>query len=283
MRSCPARLGPSRARPGARAGLWLALALALGAAPGLAPAAGLWPQGDVDGALTLLGQRGPDYLGARSYGASWRPGVYLRWGRLAISSGGGWASPRDDDLRGLGLEVRRTHTLRVSLGLRFDSGRNESSAPALAGMGDVPRTIRARIGATWDFAPKWQLRAGWTVDAFGRGGGNLGELRVQHEQPLAPGLRLAASLGTSIAGDRYLQTYYGVTSEQAARTGYPVFEPRMGLRDLNGAASLRFDLGEDWVGLVGVGVTRMLGDAARSPLTQRTTAWSLSAGIGWQF
>lgn len=249
-----------------------------------ATAAPLWPEGDLDGAVTLVAQHGPDYLGARTSGLSVRPGFYVRWGRLALSSGGGWASPRqDDDLRGLGLELKHTRSLRVNLGLRMDSGRNESAAPALAGMGDVKRTLRVRLGANWQFAPQWELRAGWTIDAFGRGGGNLGELKVQHDWPVAARLHLTTGVSLSLAGDRYLQTYYGVTPAQSARTGYPVFEPRMSLRDVSLFTTLRADMGEDWVGQIGAGATRVLGDAAHSPLSQRLDGWSVSAGVGWRF
>lgn len=253
-------------------------------AVGLPGAAWAADERDLDGALTLVAQRGPDYLGASSYGISVRPGFYLRWGRLSVSSGGGWATRRQDEvLRGLGLELQRTETLRVSLGLRVDSGRDESSSPALAGMGDVKRTIRGRIGASWRFRPEWELRGEWTVDAFGRGGGNLGEFKLQHDWPLAPRMHLSTGVSMAIAGDRYLQTYYGVTPEQSARSGYPVFTPSMSVRDLSLFSNLRVDVGEDWVGLVGIGFTHILGDAARSPLTQRTNAWSLTAGLGWRF
>lgn len=239
---------------------------------------------DLDGALTLQAMRGPDYIGARTYGNGIRPGIYVRWGRLSLSSGGSWAAVRqDEELRGLGIELRRTTHLRISLGLRFDSGRDESAAPALAGMGDVKRTVRARIGATWHFRPDWQLQAGWTIDAFGRGGGNLGEAKVQHDWRLSPRMKLTSGVTLALAGDRYLQTYYGVTPEQSARTGYSVFTPRMSLRDVSVFTTLQTELGEDWVGQLGLGLNRVLGDAAKSPLTQRSTAWSANAGIGWRF
>lgn len=250
----------------------------------LAAASAAATEADWDGALTLVAQRGPDYLGARRQGTSLRPGIFVRWGRVTLSSGGSWASPRqDDDIRGLGVELARTRELRVSLGLRMDSGRNESSSPALAGMGDVKRTVRARVSARWELLPKWELRAAWTIDAFARGGGNLGEARLQREWDLTPDLHLTAGASVTLAGDRYLQTYHGVTAEQSARSGYPVFTPRMSLRDGTVYSQLRLDLSDDWVAQAGIGWTRVLGDAARSPLTQRRSATSLSAGIGWRF
>lgn len=239
---------------------------------------------ELGGAVTLSVQSGPDYLGARDRGLSVRPGFFLRWGRLSVSSGGSWAARRQDtELSGLGYDLTHSETFDATLGLRMDSGRSESDSPALAGMGNVKRTIRGRIGADWRFAPGWQLSGSWTVDAFGRGGGNLGELRLRHEWQLSPMLTLTSGAALSIAGDRYMQTYFGVTPEQSARSGYPVYSPSLGLRDLQLYTALRYDLSEHWVVTGGPGITRLLGPAARSPLTQRKQTWNISAGVGYRF
>ncbi len=239
---------------------------------------------NVDGALTLIASRGPDYLGSSDYGQSLRPGFYLRWGRLSVSSSGGWAALRQDaEVRGLGLDLVRSDRLRLSLGLRVDSGRDEGSSPALAGMGDVKRTVRVRLGATWTFARDWQLGAGWTVDAFGRGGGNLLETKLEHEWQLSPRLTLTTGGTLNVGGPRYMQTYFGVSDEQAARTGYPHYEPGTSLRDVQVYSTLRAQLGDDWVGLFGVGFNRLLDGAADSPLTRRRNAYTVTTGIGWRF
>lgn len=256
---------------------WL---LALGLAAGVPPAAAA----DWSGAVTLVALQGPDYQGARDAGVSLRPGFFLRYGRLSVSSGGGFAARRQDaELRGLGIDLSRSEDWDLSLGLRMDSGRDEGSSPALAGMGDVKRTLRARIGATWRFAPGWQLGGNWTVDAFNRGGGNLIDLKLQHEWLLAPRLSLSSSAGVTLGGDRYMQTWFGVTAEQAALSGYPEYDPSLGLRDLSLAVSLKAEIGHHWVLIGGPGYTRMLGPAARSPLVQRRGAWTASAGVGYRF
>jgi len=237
-----------------------------------------------DGVVTLGVQRGPEYLGAHDQGLSVRPGIYLRWGRISVSSGAGWAARRQrDEVVGLGIDLASTDTFDLTLGLRADSGRNETDSDALKGMGDVRRTIRARVGATWRFAPEWELGAAWTIDAFGRGGGNLGELRIKHEWPLSQRLVLSSGAAVYIGGDRYLQTYFGVTPEQSARSGYPVYTPSLGLRDVQVYTSLKYEMNDDWVFSAGPGYGRVVGPAARSPLTQRPSAWSLSGGVGYRF
>jgi outer membrane protein len=205
-------------------------------------------------------------------------------GRFRVGSGAGWAARRQDtEIRGLGIDLAHSDAFDLSLGLRSDSGRSDDSSPALAGMGDVKRTIRARIGATWRFAPDWALSANWTVDAFNRGGGNLIDAKLQHERTLSPRLHLTSGMSLSAGGPRYMQTYHGVTAEQSAATGYPEYKPGTSLRDLQLFTSLRVDIGDDWVGVLGIGFTRTLGDVTDSPLTTRPNAFSLSTGIGWRF
>lgn len=152
----------------------------------------------------------------------------------------------------------------------------------LTGLGDIKPTVRARVNASWLLAPGWQMGASWNVDAFGRGGGNFGDVSLTHERQTALG---ALSLGGSIslAGDRYLQTYYGVSAEQAARSAYAVYEPRSGLRDLSLFANWRKELDEHWVMHSGVGATRLLGPAAASPLAHSATSWGLNLALARRF
>lgn len=258
--------------------------LALGLAALASPSMAALPDHKLAGAITLSAQSGPDYLGARDRGISLRPGFYLRWGRVSVSSGGGWAARRQDaELSGLGIELVRNEDVDVTLGLRVDSGRRESSSAALAGMGSVRRTIRARIGAEWRFTPGWQVGAAWTVDAFNRGGGDMGELRLKHEWPLSARMTLNSGITVTAGGDQYMQTYFGVTTEQAANSGYPVYAPSLGLRDVNLYTSIKYELNDSWVLTGGPGLTRLIGPAARSPLTQRKLTWTLSGGAAYRF
>lgn len=236
------------------------------------------------GAITLVASRSPDYLGASDSGNSLRPGFLLTWGRVTLSSGGGFAAIRQDKVvRGLGVELARTEQLRVNLGLRFDGGRSEGDSPALKGMGDVKSTVRARVGASWQLDPFWRVDGSWTVDAFHRGGGNLVELTLEREQWIAERTQLSYGTSVTLAGPRYLQTYYGVTPEQAARTGYAVYDPSLGLRDVAAFVSLKTDLGAHFVVMGALSVSRVLGPAADSPLVVRATGWGVTTGLGYRF
>jgi len=239
---------------------------------------------EIDGAISLIVNHSPEYLGAERSGASMRPGFFFRWGRFTVSSGGSFAATRrEGQSRGFGYDLRHTDDVDLSLGLRIDSGRNASDSPALAGMGDVPRTLRVRLAGEWRFTHGWKVAGGWTIDAFARGGGTFGEIGVRHEREISRRTTFTTGVVLTIAGDRYLQTYFGVTPEQSARSGYRVFSPQFGLRDVAGYLSLRKEIDHHWVGVAGIGAMRLLGDAADSPLTKRRAALSFNAGLGYRF
>jgi outer membrane scaffolding protein for murein synthesis (MipA/OmpV family) len=243
------------------------------------------PLPDVEGAIGAVLSYGPEILGSTRYGASLSPVGYLRYKRLTISSGaGGFVNRRADDLvSGLALDLVNQEKRRLSLSLRLDRGRREQASQRLTGLGDVPTTVRLRMAGTWQIPAGWRAHAAWTVDAFNRGGGNLAELGLGYEHRLAPRTVYSLSARLSVAGPRYQQTYFGVTETQAAASGYPVYSPGLGLRDLQLSAGFRTDLGPHWGLQAGLGLQRLLGPSARSPIVQRANAWSTSAGLVWRF
>lgn len=239
----------------------------------------------VEGALGLIGTYRPIYQGATEPVFKVKPAIFLRYGRWTLSSGGGAFGTRrkGDVARGLGVDVVEAGPIRVGLGLRYDGGRSEAESGTLAGLGDIPPTLRARVSASWRVGGPWRLGAHWSLDAFGRGGGNHGEVNLAWERNLSPATTLTLSGALGLAGGRYMQTYYGVSAEQAARTGYPEYEAGKGLRDISVGANLRHRWNREWTLVGGVGLSQLLGPAADSPLTVRPAGWGLSAGAGWHF
>lgn len=242
------------------------------------------PPPDIEGAIGLLLHVNPEYQGARRYAPRLTPAGFLRWGRITITGAGGFTTRRHDDVeRGLGAELVRRESVRVKLGLRLDNGRQENDSARLAGMGDVKRTVRARLSAQWDVAPGWRVGAGASVDALNQGGGYVLDVAASHEWALPGAATLTAGAAFSAAGDRYLQTWYGVTPEQAQRTGLPVYSPREGPLSASASLTWRAELGPRWAGFVSGGVNHLLGGAAHSPLTERRTSANASAGLVWRF
>jgi MipA family protein len=237
-----------------------------------------------EGAVGLTAGYGPAYVGSGDYNIGLKPALYLRYGRFSLSSGAGFATRRADQvLRGLGADLWSTDRLRVSLAARLDNGRSESSTPALAGMGDVDGTLRARISGTWTLDEGWRLGAAASIDVLGRGQGTTGEVSFAREQPLTPDTVWIWGGSLTFGDSTYMQSYYGVTPAQSASTGYAVYLPSTGFRDLALSIGLRSELTPQWVGFVNGGLSQSLGPLLDSPLVTQPLGWGLNAGLAWRF
>lgn len=238
----------------------------------------------LEGAFGLTLSSRPEYSGATRQVAKLNPVIFVRYGRFTITNSSGFVTRRADDVvRGLGLDLLRSERVRVSLALRFDAGRSEATSDVLKGQGDIKATVRARAAASWKFDGPWRLGAAWSVDAFGRGGGNFGDVSVGWEHPLGHSSTLTVGSSLSAAGDRYMQTYYGINAQQSLRTGRAEYNPGSGLRDVSVFVNVRHAFSPEWAGLAGASTTRLLGPAADSPLTQSRGNWGLSVSLARRF
>lgn len=250
------------------------------AKPGAAPVTQpVW-----EGAVGLLFQYGPSYQGSESNRFKVRPGLFLRYGRYSVTTTGGFVTRRNDEVqRGLSADLIQRDNLRVSLSARLDGGRDDGDDPMLHGMGRIRPTVRGRLQAVKDFGAGWKLSAGLSPDLLGRKGGTLADMGLSYEWRLTPSLRANAGLGFTAADRRYMQSYFGVTEEQAQRSGHPVYSPKAGFRDIGWGVGLRADLGPNWLGLVNLGTTQLLGPTLDSPLTRRHDTWGVGGGLAWRF
>ncbi len=237
-----------------------------------------------EGAVGLLFNYSPAYQGASDNRLRGRPGLFLRYGRFSATTTGGFVTRRNDEVqRGLAAELISRDRLRVSLSARLDGGRDEGDDPMLKGLGNVRATVRGRLTVVQSFGHGWKLSAGLSPDLLGRGGGTLLDAGLSYEWALTPTLRANVGTGITAADHRYMQSYFGVTPEQSARSGLRVYEPPAGLRDLGFGAGLRADLGPHWLGFVNVGTSQLKGPTLDSPLTRRRDTWGINGGLAWRF
>ncbi|MGL6109764.1 MAG: MipA/OmpV family protein, partial [Rubrivivax sp.] len=182
-----------------------------------------------EGAIGLVLGYAPAYIGSDDYGFGVKPALFLRYGRFSLSSGAGFTTRRTDQvLNGLGVDLLSTDRIKLKLSARLDRGRSESTSTALAGMGDVDGTLRARVSGTWRLDDGWQLGAAATIDALGRGQGALAELSFAREHYVAPDTVWSWGGSLTSGNATYMQSYYGVSPSQSASSGYPVYAPSAG-------------------------------------------------------
>lgn len=239
-----------------------------------------------DAVLGFAASYAPEYPGSSRWRVGIRPGGWVRWGRISLASRSTFVARTGDPVGGGGglrFDLSPNERLRIGLGLRHDSGRRESDSNDLRGLGDVRATLRIRLGASYPLEDGWRLGAAVSIDALGRGGGTLGDVNVGRGFPLGQGTSANLGVAMSFGNRRHMRAFYGVSPEQSAASGYPVYEPDEGARDISVSAGVRHELSHRWFAFGGVGAARLIGPAASSPFVNEPNTWSVSLGLAYRF
>lgn len=236
-------------------------------------------------AIGFVASLGPEYAGSNRASANLQPGFALRWGRMSFASRSAFAVRSSDPgaTGGLRVELARSDRFRAGLSLRADSGRQESSSDRLVGMGDVRGTLRARLSASYRLDDRWRLGSALMVDALRRGTGAVVDISLGRDQRLTDRTSLGYAVALSGGDSNYMQAYFGVTPEQAQRSGYAVYEPGWGVRGISVSIGARTEVAPQWAVFYGASASHLVGAAARSPLTADRKGLVLSAGLVFGF
>lgn len=247
-----------------------------------------WPQSAPRlAALGLTANAGAVHPGVDEQRVS--PGVawVFRWGRFRLSNGGPLASRTADATeRGLATDLALRGSFRLSATVGREQGRQSSDVAALRGVHDVSPFWRGTVRAAWQFAPTWEAAAAWTTELWPRRGGERLSLTIARDwpipepwQPWSLTTGVAATWRNATSADRA----YGITTEDAARTPYPVTTLGAGWTEAGAFATARRPLDQHWLIYGSVASTGLLGAAALAPWVEREHTVNLRLGVGRRF
>ncbi len=201
---------------------------------------------------------GPRFEGSDQYRGRLVPVIHFTYGSMFFGLGG------------VGANLYRDARWRLGASLSLGGGRKESDDPRLQGLGDVDRTVLGGVFAV--YANRGLLaRAHLATDIGGNGQGTVVRLDAYGRMRVGEGLAFFAGPGLTWADRRHMQTFYGVTAEQAARSGYPEFEAGNAVQGLRLSAGAAYRAAPNWR-LVGLySLSQLRGDAAASPIIETRT------------
>jgi len=222
--------------------------------------------------IGVLGAVRPAYEGSDAYVGSAVPVVDLRYRDLFF------ASVRD----GIGVNVLREDWVTLAPVLRYRFGRDQDANRALYGMGDIDGTFEAGVLAVFGTGPaRLRLEAAQGLN----GGGSEGfQARADLTYGTPLGARLFAVGGPNVTyGDRsYNQTYFGVSPEQAARSGYQQYSAGAGINSVGLSASANYRLWRGFSLTATAEVKQLLYDVADSPIVREPTQAFVGLALGWR-
>lgn len=223
---------------------------------------------------------GPEYPGADEYGFSPLPYVDVTWrDRLFLRSEQGlggyvvnWENQDGGLIEGLsaGLSVRPSET------------RDEDDDDRLDGLGDIDLSAEVGLFATLEVG--FLTFGAELYQDVGNGHEGLrGEVSTGVGHQLTERLSVEAETFLQFGDGQYLESFFGVTGRQAGRSRLDRYDAGSGLYGAGVGLSTRYQLTESW-GLLGfVEYSRLVGDAADSPIVENEGAVEVGAFVAYRF
>jgi outer membrane protein len=112
-------------------------------------------------------------------------------------------------------------------------------------------------------------------------GGWMAAAGARYWYPINRPIDIMIGLGFTYGNSDFMNTYFGVSSADAAVTGLSRFDAGSGLRDVNIPAAVVFHYSENWHLAAGIKYFSLLDDASDSPITDgRGSSDQVFAGLG---
>jgi MipA family protein len=225
----------------------------------------------------------PDYVGSDDYRVIPLPSFELSYAGYALRSSR------------LGVEADLVGITGLDAGpiIRYDLGRSDVNDSVVALLPEVDGSVELGgfVGAGAPLSvigfDSSSIVAGRIEYLQGLGGGHEGATAagsLSLISPVTDSLTLIGSLSTTYMSADYANSYFDVSAPGSAASGLPVFDAGAGFRDLGVTFVANYELNENW-SLNGIGsFTRLIGDAAASPIvSERGSSNQFLGGLGFSY
>jgi outer membrane scaffolding protein for murein synthesis (MipA/OmpV family) len=218
----------------------------------------------------------PLYDGATLTRTSGGPVINIRYKDFAFASVG----------EGIGLNLVHGDHYRGGLALTYDLGRLESNDIShLYGLGNINRAPALKAFFSYAISKSFPMVVRADVRQF-IGGADGMVADIDAYMPL-PGssrhLVMFAGPSYTYADHLYMQKEFGVTRNQSIASGYPVYDVHPGSDAVGFGFSATGFITEHWLVNLDTAVNRLLGSAAYSPITQKTTQHVVAVSLGYSW
>ncbi|MCG8490042.1 MAG: MipA/OmpV family protein [Sneathiellales bacterium] len=197
---------------------------------------------------------------------------------------------------GLGVHLYNKNDLTVSASIGYEMGRQEDDSNALKGLGDIDDAASANFSVEYDLGPVSPYLD--VSKHLGGTDGTLVEIGIQSRVPFASlmgktpgqfengspkGLMFHMGLSTTWADDNYMKDYFGINNRQAASSGYSRYSAGAGFKSADLEFGARYPFSENWAINAQIGYSRLLEDAADSPIVKEEDQFSGGIFLSYSF
>lgn len=227
----------------------------------------------------------PVYEGSTHYLAAPIPVVAISW-RDTVSLG----------IEGLSF-YHKTGAFRYGVGLTYDQGRKDngknifgmsSGDHRLEGLGDIKAAMGLKAFASYDLHPLQQiplivLDASVTKLLGSSNDGVLVQGGLAMPFQLGQDWRLTPKISTTWANNQYMEDYFGITPEQAARSQFSTYKAKASMKDASIGLNVTYSITGNWF-VTGDGRGKiLLNGAASSPVSATNIDVRIVTLVGYHF
>jgi len=226
--------------------------------------------------LGASGSFQPRYDGSDRYHALAGPTVDIRYrDRFFLSTG-----------EGIGMNVLTGPNWRIGLAAGYDLGRRAADDLGhLSGMGNINPAPSLRLIGQYAISKSFPLVL--TADvrrSFGGDNGWIGDLGAYMPMPgSSETFAWFAGPTMTIADSRYMNSWFGVNAQQAARSGYRQYDASAGIRSVGFGVSANLTLKKHWIVSADGAFQQLVGAAAHSPITQSRASGVFDVSVIYEF
>jgi outer membrane scaffolding protein for murein synthesis (MipA/OmpV family) len=215
----------------------------------------------------------PRYVGSDQQRLRLMPVLSATWGN-------GWFAGFP---RGIGYNFSTNPYSEFGLRLTADHGRKQTVSAALNGLGDIG--ARAELGGFYNLALSKQVKLNTSL-RYGAGSDSKGMLldaSLNYRLPLAENRFASFGIATTYANSNYMQSYYGVTAAQSTSSGYAVYTPSAGIREVSLTASYTYKIDRQWAVVTGASFGELGSAVKNAPMSRSNTHNSLHISSSYTF
>ena len=180
-------------------------------------------------------------------------------------------------------DVGRDYLVGVAVG--YDDGRKEADAPTLLeGLGSIDGSAEAIIFGEKELGPViFELEFAKGLSSSGHNGFRA-DLSAAVESMVTERLGLRVGPFITYGDGKYIESYYGITAEQADRSAiYKEYKTSGGFESYGLEVNAFFKLSQNWSLICSGDYTRLLGDAKDSPIVKNPGFFDVTTAIVYTF
>lgn len=169
---------------------------------------------------------------------------------------------------GLRYNVFREGGLTLGPGLGVDFGREDDEGDRLNGMGDIDPTLEGQFFVNYEVG-KSSAEITFAQDLLDGHDGYTVEAELGHAIVIPSTYAFVRpSISTTYASDNYMSSYFGVSNTQSNNSGNPAYNADAGFKDVSLNLFASMPITEKWSINGLAGYSRLIGDAADSPVVE---------------